>query len=370
MYNKLIISLAFLLFVFAGYSQESSNVTISGNFKNSTGNETVKLMRFDKTKVVVASSKINANGDFLIKAFISVVDLYRLQLSEEKFISLIIEPGEKIKIQADANNLSQSLNVSGSEQTALLYNAMIGISRYEVKLDSITKKFKVIQKSGIDMKAATRMRTDYSKINDKKTNYVTTFIYENPKSLASLFFIEKLDISKNFNIYAYLDSSLYRKYPDNAYVKNLHDRVAKERTLAIGSIAPEIILPDPDSNLIKLSSFRGKVVLIDFWAGWCGPCRRENPNLVNLYSKYKEKGFEIFGVSLDKTRASWLGAIKADNIVWTQVSDLKYWSSPSSKLYGVKSIPHTVLLDREGRIIGNKLRGKALEDKLEELLGE
>jgi len=370
MYKNSFSSIVFLLFIFLGFSQESSNITISGNLSNSTGTETIKLKKFDTNAKDIASSVVTAEGVFSIKTFIPSPDLYKLQLSDKNFISLIIEPGEQIRIQADAGGMKEQLNISGSEQTSLLYNALNDISLYEVRLDSITKKYNVLQKGGIDLKAATKMRMDFTKINDEKTNYITKFIHDNPESLATLFFIEKLDISKNFSDFSYLDSALYKKYPENTYVKNLHSRVEAERVLAIGSVAPEIILPDPDSNLIKLSSLRGSVVLIDFWAGWCGPCRRENPNLVRLYEKFNEKGFEVYGVSLDKTRASWLGAIEADKLVWTQVSDLKYWSSQPAKLYGVKSIPHTVLIDRDGKIIAKKLRGQALEDKLEELLGE
>ena len=116
---------------------------------------------------------------------------------------------------------------------------------------------------------------------------------------------------------------------------------------------------------------RGKVVLIDFWASWCGPCRRENPNVVKLYEKYKDKGFEIFSISLDKDKTAWIKAIKDDNLKWTNhVSDLKYWSSEAAKLYGVSSIPSTVLIDKEGRVIAKNLRGRDLELKMKEIFGE
>ena len=116
---------------------------------------------------------------------------------------------------------------------------------------------------------------------------------------------------------------------------------------------------------------KGKVVLIDFWASWCGPCRRENPNVVRLYEKYKETGFEIFSVSLDKDKSSWIKAINDDRLMWdNHVSDLKYWNSEAAKLYGISSIPSTILLDREGKIIANNLRGRELENKLREIFGE
>ncbi|MCD4680173.1 MAG: AhpC/TSA family protein [Bacteroidales bacterium] len=370
MLNKLLISLLSIMLAFAGFAQENPNISISGILNNANGSEEIHLKEFANNHPPVATSKVAQDGSFSLIAFISDAGIFRLQLGDENFISLIIDPGEKISIHADADNLNHNLNISGSVQTTLLYTAGNNINLYELKLDSINKKYKIIHKSVADKQAITSLREEYSRINTEKLNYITEFIKTNPESLASLFVIEKLDIADNFKLYDTVDKSLFPKYPDNTFVKNLHSRVENQRKLAIGSLAPEIILPDPDGNLKKLSSLRGKVVLIDFWAAWCGPCRRENPNLVLLYSKYHDKGFEVLGVSLDKSRDSWLKAIESDKLVWTQISDLKFWNSEAAKEYQVKSIPHTVLLDREGRIIAKKLRGKALEEKVQELLSE
>ena len=139
------------------------------------------------------------------------------------------------------------------------------------------------------------------------------------------------------------------------------------RRLAIGQVAPEIELPNPDGDLVALSSLRGKYVLVDFWAKWCKPCRQENPNIVRMFKKYNSKGFEVFGVSLDKNKSDWLQAIDEDGLHWTQVSDLKFWNSAAAKTYDITAIPFAVLLDPDGKIIGKNLRGKALENKLAEL---
>jgi peroxiredoxin len=136
----------------------------------------------------------------------------------------------------------------------------------------------------------------------------------------------------------------------------------------IGAIAPEISLPSPTGDTLNLSDYRGKVVLIDFWASWCGPCRRENPQVVRMYEQYHDQGFEIFGVSLDKTKQSWEAAIAKDGLDWPQVSDLKGWRSRAAQLYGVSSIPYTILLDQEGRIVAKKLRGEPLAETIGRLL--
>ncbi len=142
------------------------------------------------------------------------------------------------------------------------------------------------------------------------------------------------------------------------------------KSFEIGGTAPDFTQQTPDGKDLKLSDLRGKVVLIDFWASWCGPCRRENPNVVKVYSKYKEKGFEILGVSLDNNRERWLQAIEQDGLMWQHVSDLKYWQNEVAQLYSVRSIPHTILLDAEGKIIARNLRGPALEEKLAEIFAK
>lgn len=137
----------------------------------------------------------------------------------------------------------------------------------------------------------------------------------------------------------------------------------------VGQAVPEISLPTPSGETMSLSELRGKVVLIDFWASWCRPCRAENPNVVRMYNKYKGKGFEIFGVSLDRTKDAWVQAIEQDKLTWHHVSDLQFWGSEAAQAYGVNAIPYTVLLDKQGKVIAENLRGASLESKLAELLG-
>ncbi len=156
---------------------------------------------------------------------------------------------------------------------------------------------------------------------------------------------------------------------DPRAVQQVQRQLQHLRASMPGAVAPDFEGVTPEGDTLRLSDLRGKVVLIDFWASWCGPCRRENPHVVRAYQKYKDKGFDIIGVSLDRDRNRWLAAIESDGLTWHHVSDLKGWQSAIAGLYGVRSIPHAVLLDREGRIVAIKLRGPQLEQHLERLLG-
>jgi peroxiredoxin len=146
--------------------------------------------------------------------------------------------------------------------------------------------------------------------------------------------------------------------------------VKKMKVTAIGQPAPEIALPDTTGKVVSLSSMKGKYVLVDFWAKWCGPCRQENPNVVRAFQKYKDKGFTVFGVSLDRTKQDWMRAIKEDGLTWTHVSDLKFWQSEAAKTYNVTGIPFSLLIDPNGVIIAKNLRGAALDSKLEEIFSK
>ncbi len=167
--------------------------------------------------------------------------------------------------------------------------------------------------------------------------------------------------------FAYFGSELLRIHPSVPMSKEAKERIRILASLAKDQMPPDIVLSTPDGKVLKLSDLRGKVVLVDFWASWCGPCRRENPNVVKVYAKYRDRGFEIYGVSLDRERQSWLDAIAADGLTWKHVSDLKLWQSDAAKAWGVTAIPFAVLLDPEGRVIAKNLRGPALEAKLNDI---
>lgn len=171
----------------------------------------------------------------------------------------------------------------------------------------------------------------------------------------------------NYTYFADLFIERFREV-DPKTTASLKKELMDTRNLMVGGTAPDFTQETPDGEALSLSELRGKVILIDFWASWCGPCRRENPNVVRAYQKYRDKGFDIISVSLDKDRNRWLQAIEKDGMDWHHVSDLKGWKNEVAQTYGVTSIPHTILLDAEGKIVARNLRGPSLDQKLAQIL--
>ena len=251
---------------------------------------------------------------------------------------------------------------------------------YEVALKPVSDAYNALEAK---QNAATpeQQKTDeFAKENNKAEKVIEAqeaainkqFIAEHPNSYLSLNVLEDFAYSADYVDIAPLFNGLSPAIKGTDAGKKFAERLPKLKAVALGATAPEFAEADTAGKIVNLSSFRGKYVLIDFWASWCGPCRHENPNVVKAFNHYKGQKFTIIGVSLDRPGAKekWLTAIHKDGLAWTQVSDLKFWDSKTAGLYAVRGIPQNFLLDPDGKIIGKNLRGDDLENKLAEIFGK
>ncbi|MBN1388419.1 MAG: AhpC/TSA family protein [Bacteroidales bacterium] len=333
------------------------------------------------------SVMISDDGSFEFSGEIEYPEFFLLRMTESNFLTTLVEPGENMTLTANADSLGYTADVEGSEGTAKMIE-------YDLRLQEAMKelqKLSQIYEENIDSPDLEQVMNELDArahviLNDMN-EYTRDFIDENIESMVSLIALYKqitpqvyiLNIDKDLDYYKRVDSTLFALYPESEPVKTLHSQMetlianldaeaARTAKTGIGAIAPDIALPGPEGDTIRLSSTRGQYVLLDFWAAWCAPCRTENPHLVELYKIYKQKGFEIYQVSLDQTREAWLNGIKEDKIGdWIHVSDLKFWSSSVVPLYGIESIPANYLLDTDGRIMATNLRGEDLTRKLSEI---
>jgi peroxiredoxin len=339
---------------------------ITGQLKNAAGASVYLESVTDSGEVYLDSVKADAYGKFVLPNRATKLDYYMIRTDATNAIFLVLQGNEIVEITGNAKDLENSYTISGSKDSELIQQ----LKRFDKYLsDSLFYHFKQeSDKNPIQRDSLIRVsQATYAK---RMELYAQQFLDLYPSSIVSLSVTRYLDNSKpaNMALVEKLNKTLMEKYPDNVYVQKFSAGMEELKALPAGSMAPEISLPDPSGKTVKLSSLRGKIVLVDFWASWCGPCRKENPNVVAMYARFHSKGFEIYGVSLDDNKEKWLEAVKTDHITWQQVSELKKWESGVVNDYHIGGIPFTVLIDRNGKIIAKGLRGSELEQKLNEVL--
>lgn len=344
----------------------NSSFTINGQLENAGGVQTVALYEGERK---LDSVFLTENGRFKFTRVSSQPRLFTLRAGGQQY-DFIAQNGETIDFKADLMAEAQDYEISGSELSAKIKEfakAKNDRDRFELQLD---EEF-IARRVGLDDQALNELRQELLQRHREGTAaYVQAAVdfANRHDDLAGFFAMSTLDPDvAEQEIIAYADR-IAGRFEDNALVQQFREEAARIKLLAVGQPAPDFESLTPTNQPVRLSDFRGKYTLLDFWASWCVPCREENPNIVNVYNRYKDRGFTVFGVSLDGNPGLWLRAIEADGLAWTQASDLQQWGSEVVGLYRIKAIPASYLLDPDGIILAKDLRGEDLERVVSELL--
>lgn len=355
----------------AAEQKEGWYVTIRGRVNSpQAGQIVIQEIRNNSVTGWQDTITLKADRTFSKKIRLTEPGYYKLNFFNRQFLNVILDRSD-LEVNVAGDDPQGFYEVKGSPDLQL-------IKQVQDKLASLENSAEV-KKLNQDYQAAYQLKDEqkmlqlqgqYQVLQGRQHDEIAALLERQRPSLALINLLQANTIDKDryFKTYLTVAEKLKREWPNYSHARSFIETVSRMKATAIGQPAPEIALPDTDGKIVKLSSLRGKYVLVDFWAKWCGPCRQENPNVVRVFNRYKDKGFTVFGVSLDRRKEDWLQAIQEDGLTWTHVSDLKYWQSEAAKTYNITAIPFSVLVDPNGIIIDKNLRGPALEKRLSELL--
>ncbi len=345
--------------------EKQPGYTINGTV---TGADTgwVLLKTRDGYDMKTIDSAAVTEGKFVLTGTLEMPEMYYLMLKgKEGFVNFFLE-NSTMTATLYADSIPKS-KVAGSPSQELFLSYKAKEKEFETLMENEYTRYQEAEAAN-DTAAQRRAENRYDSVQGLQTAFQKNFILKNGKSVVAPYLAMSNAYLYSLQEFEEIDKALDTSLAKSKYVVNLKERISTLTAVQPGKIAPDFSLNDTAGKPVSLASFRGKVLLVDFWASWCSPCRHENPNVVAAYKKFNSKGFDVLGVSLDGEKGPWLEAIRKDGLTWTQVSDLQRWNNKASNLYGVMSIPANFLLDKEGKIVASNLRGEALQLKIAELL--
>ncbi|KAA6441728.1 AhpC/TSA family protein [Dyadobacter flavalbus] len=370
---------SFALLGFCAMAQELApkDFTINGKVKNGSKGEKVILARSASggSPVKLDSAQLAADGTFSLKGVEKDRgSFFVLNLADRQKVVLLVEGGETFNVTADgvgkdSKGNNGKVEITGSRNMEYYSKIDQLMQDFAAKVTVWNEEYAKAEEKK-DTKKIQEIQQSFAKADQERLDVIKKLLPEMGTSLVALFTANNfLSPENDLDVLKKLAEDYEKVQPTPTLAKGFIGTVKRMAGVAVGQQAPDFTLTSPEGKPVALSSLRGKFVLIDFWASWCGPCRMENPNVVRMYDKFKDKGFDIYGVSLDDNEKAWKTAITKDNLKWQHGSELKKWNSGVAQAYGVNAIPATFLLDKDGKIIAKNLRGPALESKLQELLG-
>jgi peroxiredoxin len=337
---------------------------ITGTVKGATENSRVSLTDASNPTDTVAEARVKG-GQFVLSGHVSEPNLYELNFDAVKKKAPLFMGNDKMSVSGSTEDMKE-LKVSGSSSNDDFVAFQTLFNPYFARLNALMTTAN--SPAGAAIKDS--LFRQYKKLTDSIFVVIDGFIEKKKSSYVAPFVL--VVVNQLTEDVAAQDRRLHSLSPEvqkGYYAQYLQKIVDDAKIGAVGTEAIDFTQNDTSGHAVTLSSFKGKYVLVDFWASWCGPCRMENPNVVNTYQKFKSKNFTVLGVSLDKAKEPWVKAIKDDGLAWTQVSDLKYWYNEAAAKYHIQSIPQNLLVDPSGKIVGRNLRGADLQARLCELLG-
>ncbi len=341
---------------------------IEGNITGLNSGSVV-LQKVVDNKLVTVDSVVVEEGIFAFNGTVEQAEYFVITFADTLDGIQLFLANVDVTIEGNIESLIDAV-VTGSELTTSFNSFNEEFIIFGTQMKALYQEYIQINMSGGDAERLKAIEEEYMAIENQQKEYINTFLANNPNNLISPFVALNYGNAKYKNLEELeeLVAMFGEEVADSKYLAKINERITSLKNVAVGMKYTDFTMNDVDGNPLSLSSVaKGKYVLIDFWAGWCNPCRQESPLLVENYAKYKDSGFEIFGVSLDKTKESWVKAIEDDGITWSQVSELNYWDCSAREVYVFNGIPHNILIDKDGIIIAKDLHGEELNSKLAEL---